>query len=296
MSQLSPFFDTVQSIYDHDHTTRWLQLFLDPTMAYSCAYFQPEDLTLEEAQIAKFDLSLGKCDLHPGQTLLEIGCGWGACSYRAATKYGVNVIALTLSETQRDVCRQMADTLPPGSGKVDVHLMGWEQFQQPVDRIVSIAAFEHFGRHRHEAFFERCRELLQPGARMLLHTIVALDFQDIRAQGLEVTPEFVQFVKFLYKEIFPGGFLARSDAIVARAEKAGFEVDRVHSLQQDYARTLTIWADNLAARRAEAIAMRSEEDFDRYMRYLTGCAEYFRSGHIDVCQYSCLATSNGRSG
>ena len=288
MATLRPFFETVQSIYDHDHTTRWLELFLDPTMLYSCAYFEPNDINLEEAQLAKLDLSLGKCDLHAGQTLLEIGCGWGAASYRAASKFGVNVIALTLSESQQAYCREKMATLPAGSGTVEVHLQGWEQFNEPVDRIVSIAAFEHFGYERQAAFFKRCRELLPQDGRLMLHTIVALHFEDMRQQGLEVTAEFVQFVKFLYKEIFPGGFLRREQDIVNLAENAQFEVRRTQSLQPHYARTLDIWAANLAANRDEAIEMRSESEFDRYMKYLTGCADYFRSGHIDVCQFTCI--------
>jgi len=296
MSQLSPFFDTVQAIYDRDHTTQWLQLFLDPTMLYSCAFFERDDLDLEQAQIAKLDLSLNKCDLKPGQTLLEIGCGWGAGTYRAATQFGVDVIALTLSESQRDVCRKMAEALPEGSGNVDIRLMGWEQFQEPVDRIVSIAAFEHFGRTRHQPFFERCREILPHQGRLLMHTIVALDYQDMRDVGLEATEEFVHLVKFLYKEIFPGGFLRRKEGIVKLAEGAGFEVERVHSLQSHYAKTLNVWADQLEANREEAIAMRSEEDFDRYMKYLTGCAKYFGSGHIDVCQFTCVATDTDGKG
>ena len=122
----------------------------------------------------------------------------------------------------------------------------------------------------------------------MLHTIVALHFEDMRQQGLEITAEFVQFVKFLYKEIFPGGFLRREQDIVNLAENAQFEVRRTQSLLSHYARTLDIWAANLAANRDEAIEMRSESEFDRYMKYLTGCADYFRSGHIDICQFTCI--------
>ncbi len=182
MPKLQPFYDTVQSIYDNDHTTDWLKLFLDPTLLYSCAYFERPDMTLEEAQLAKLDLSLGKCDLQPGQQLLEVGCGWGICSYRAAEKYKVNVIGLTLSETQRNYCTEMMQNLPAGSGHVEIRLQGWEEFEQPVDRIISIAAFEHFGRDRHLPFFQRCRALLPDDGRMMVHSIVAYDLEDLRAR------------------------------------------------------------------------------------------------------------------
>ena len=122
----------------------------------------------------------------------------------------------------------------------------------------------------------------------MLHTIVALNFEDMRKKGLEITAEFVQFVKFLYKVIFPGGFLRRQQDIICLAEDAQFEVQHIESLQPHYARTLDVWAANLAANRDVAIEMRSAEEFDRYMKYLTGCADYFRSGHIDICQFTCI--------
>jgi cyclopropane-fatty-acyl-phospholipid synthase len=290
MPELQPFFETVQSIYDHDHSLRWLQLFLDPKLVYSCAYFEREEMTLAEAQQAKLDLALGKCDLRRGQTLLEIGCGYGACSFRAAERYGVNVIALTLSEGQQAYCRELMKTLPAGAGRVDVRLQGWEEFHEPVDRIISIGAFEHFGHDRHDTFFSRCRELLPSDGRLLLHTIVAHDFNDLRRMGLEVTSDFVQFVKFLYREIFPGGSLRRPERLVEFAQHHGFLVSRVHSLQQHYARTLATWAANLEAQKDTALRLRSPEDYDRHMKYLTGCAHYFRSGYIDVCQFTCEAS------
>ncbi len=288
MTELRPFYETVQSIYDDDHTTDWLRLFCDASLLYSCAYFERDDMTLGEAQLAKLDLALRKCDLRPGQTLLEIGCGWGACSFHAASHYGVNVIALTLSKTQQAYCQDLMSRLPEQAGKVEVRLQGWEEFDGHVDRIISIAAFEHFGRDRHPRFFARCRELLPDDGRLLLHTIVAYDFDDLRAKGLEITAEFVQFVKFLSKDIFPGGFLRRPPVIVRIAEQNGFEVTRTHHLQQHYARTLDHWAENLQSNRAEAIAMKSEAEYDRFMKYLTGCADWFRSGHIDICQFTCV--------
>ena len=98
MQQLRPFFEDVQSHYDLSDD--FFELFLDPTRTYSCAYFDKPDATLEEAQIAKIDLSLGKCELSRGMTLLDIGCGWGTTALRAAERYNVNVIGLTLSENQ----------------------------------------------------------------------------------------------------------------------------------------------------------------------------------------------------
>ena len=286
MTQLRPFYEKVQAIYDEDHSTEFLSLFLDPTMLYSCAYFERDDMTLEEAQIAKVDLALDKCDLRPGQRLLEVGSGWGAGTVRAAEKYKANVTALTLSKSQRDYVTERIRQLPPGSGKAEIRLQGWEEFTEPVDRIVSIAAFEHFRIERYPAFFQRCRQLLPDDGCMLLHTIVWYNIHTLAKMGLPVEEEGVYFAKFIKEEVFPGGQLAEPDLICKVAEQAGFTVTRRHSLRQHYARTLDIWAANLEANKEEALTMTSQTVYNRYMRYLTGCAKYFGSGHIDVFQFS----------
>ena len=286
MTQLRPFYEKVQAIYDEDHSTEFLSLFLDPTMLYSCAYFERDDMTLEEAQIAKLDLALDKCDLRPGQRLLEVGSGWGAGTVRAAEKYKVNITALTLSKSQRDYVAEKIGQLPPGSGKAEIRLQGWEEFTEPVDRIVSIAAFEHFRIERYPAFFQRCRQLLPDDGCMLLHTIVWYNIHTLAKMGLPVEEEGVYFAKFIKEEVFPGGQLAEPDLICKVAEQAGFTVTRRHSLRQHYARTLDIWAANLEANKEEALTMTSQTVYNRYMRYLTGCAKYFGSGHIDVFQFS----------
>src|SRR3954466_4042660 len=139
---LRPDFENVQAHYDLSDD--FFRLFLDPTQTYSCAYFERDDMTLEQAQIAKIDLSLGKLGLQPGMTLLDIGCGWGATLRRAVEKYDVNVVGLTLSENQHDHVEKVFADMDSSRTK-RVLLQGWEQFDEPVDRIVSIGAFEHFG-------------------------------------------------------------------------------------------------------------------------------------------------------
>ena len=97
--KLQPHFADVQAHYDL--SDEFFRLWLDPTQTYSCAYFERDDMTLEEAQLAKIDLALGKLGLEPGMTLLDVGCGWGSTMMRAIEKYDVNVIGLTLSENQK---------------------------------------------------------------------------------------------------------------------------------------------------------------------------------------------------
>ena len=96
--KLRPHFEDVQAHYDL--SDEFFRLFLDPSQTYSCAYFERDDMTLEEAQQAKVDLALGKLGLQPGMTLLDVGCGWGSTMRRAVEKYDVNVIGLTLSKNQ----------------------------------------------------------------------------------------------------------------------------------------------------------------------------------------------------
>ncbi|OBL12719.1 SAM-dependent methyltransferase, partial [Mycobacterium sp. 1245499.0] len=269
----------------YDVSNEFFALFLDATMGYTCAYFERDDMTLEEAQIAKIDLALGKLKLEPGMTLLDIGCGWGATLRRAIEKYDVNVVGLTLSENQAEHVQQSFDQMDtPRSRRV--LLEGWEKFHEPVDRIVSIGAFEHFGRQRYGRFFKMAYQALPPGGVMLLHTIVRPSFKDARAKGLKLTHEIVQFSQFILAEIFPGGWLPTPQTVGEYGVTAGFDLTRVQSLQLHYARTLDLWAEALEANREQAIAIQSQEVYDRYMKYLTGCENLFRAGYTDVNQFT----------
>jgi cyclopropane-fatty-acyl-phospholipid synthase len=280
---LTPHFDDVQSHYDLSDD--FYRLFLDPSQTYSCAYFERDDMTLEEAQLAKVDLSLGKLGLEPGMTLLDVGCGWGATLRRAIERYDVNVIGLTLSKNQAAYAQKVLDATDSPRSK-DVRLQGWEQFHEPVDRIVSIGAFEHFGFDRYDDFFKMAYTALPPGGVMLLHTIVVPTVEEIEQRQIKVTMKLIRFVKFIMDEIFPGGRLPSVAVVEDHATRGGFEVARVQSLRLHYARTLDIWAASLEARKDEAIAIQSEEVYERYMSYLTGCADLFRHGNTDVCQFT----------
>ena len=281
--QLTPHFGNVQAHYDLSDD--FFRLFLDPTQTYSCAYFERDDMTLEEAQVAKIDLALGKLNLQPGMTLLDIGCGWGATMRRAIEKYDVNVEGLTLSENQAGHVQQMFDQLET-QRSTRVLLEGWEKFDEPVDRIVSIGAFEHFGRQRWGHFFKMAHHVLPSDGVMLLHTIVRPAFKDARAKGLPLTHEIVHFTQFILAEIFPGGWLPTPASVEEYAGAAGFRLTRIQSLQLHYAKTLELWAAALEANKPKAIAIQSAEVYDRYMKYLTGCAELFRDGYTDLCQFT----------
>src|ERR1700753_970119 len=204
MGTLTPFYEESQSIYDV--SDGFFALFLDRTMGYTCAYFRRDDMTLEEAQNAKFDLALGKLNLEPGMTLLDIGCGWGGAMQRAIEKFDVNVIGITLSRNQFEYSKAKLAGLPT-QRNVEVRLQGWEEFDDKVDRIVTIGAFEAFKSDRWPAFFERAYNILPDDGRMLLHTITTYTQQQQLERGVSITMRDIRFARFIGTEIFPGGQL-----------------------------------------------------------------------------------------
>jgi cyclopropane-fatty-acyl-phospholipid synthase len=276
---MRPHFEDIQAHYDLSDD--FFGVFQDPTRKYSCAFFTGPDVTLSEAQIANVDQNLDKLDLKPGMTLLEVGCGWGLTLQRAIEKYDVNVIGLTLSKNQQAYCNTLLGKIDT-ERTFDVRLEGWEQFHQPVDRIVSIEAFEHFGFERYDDFFKTCFDILPADGRMTIQSSVGYHPYDLAERGKKLTFELARFIKFMITEIFPGGRIPTTQMMIEHGEKAGFVVPEVVSLRNHYIKTLGIWADRLERNKDAAIAATDEENYHRYMRYLKGCQYYFIDESIDV--------------
>jgi cyclopropane-fatty-acyl-phospholipid synthase len=286
-TKMRPHFEDVQAHYDI--SDEFFGLFQDPSRTYSCAFFECEDMTLDQAQIAKVDLNLDKLDLESGMTLLDIGCGWGSAMKRAIEKYDVNVIGLTLSKNQCVYSQHLLDDIDADRSH-QVCLQGWEEFGDPVDRIVSIEAFEAFGKPRYAPFFETAYRVLPSDGRMVLQTILTHPPSYWPTKGISITMSDLRFMRFISREIFPGGGVPSAEDVFERSHEAGFSVEQLQLLNPHYVRTLDTWAANLAARRTDAIAVTSADVYDRFMRYLTGCADFFRRGITEVGQFTLTKT------
>ena len=168
-----------------------------------------------------------------------------------------------------------------------VFFAGWEEFHEPVDRIVSIGAFEHFGFGKYDDYFKKTYNLMPDDGVMLLHTIIIPSDEEVKERKLPLLMSTVRFIKFILDEIYPGGRLPLAAQVEEHAVRAGYTVTRKQSLRPHYALTLDTWAANLESHKDEAIAVTSTAVYERFMKYLTGCAELFRKGYTDVCQFTC---------
>ena len=281
--KLTPHFADVQAHYDLSDD--FFRLFLDPTQTYSCAYFEREDMTLEEAQLAKIDLALGKLGLQPGMTLLDVGCGWGSMMKRAVERYDVNVVGLTLSKNQYALGQQVLDQIDTDRSR-RILLRGWEEFDDPVDRIVSIEAFEAFPKSRYKAFFDLCYRIMPSDGRMVLQTIMGHPLKRWPEMGIPITMTDLRFMRFIAAEIFPGGAVPCDEDVVEYSTDAGFSVENLQKMTAHYVRTLDTWSTKLEAAHDEAVAVTSTEVYDRYMHYLTGCSDFFRRNISEVGQFT----------
>ena len=220
----------------YDVGNDFFQLFLDPTMLYSCAYFASEDASLEEASIAKLDRLCEVLQLKPGLRVLEIGSGWGACAIHMARKYGCQVVSITISERQHAeaVRRVKAAGL---EDLVEIRMQDYRDTGGQFDRLISIEMIEAVGAQYLDLFFKRCSELLKPDGLMALQAITITD-QAYRAA--------VKRVDFIKRYVFPGGFLPSVEAIMgAVRRRTDFRLVRMEDIGSHYVRTLRLWAEAL---------------------------------------------------
>ncbi len=269
--------------HHYDVGNEFYRLWLDPEMVYSCAYFRDDDQSLAGAQRDKLDYLCRKLRLRPGQSLLDIGCGWGALVLWAARRYGVRAHGITLSEAQYRHARERirAEGL---QDRVTVELRDYRDLADEAryDRVVSVGMFEHIGVTNFPAYFGTIRRVLRPGGLFLNHGITS-------DSGWRRTP----LTRFVNRYVFPDGELARVSDVGDAMERAGFELLDVESLRRHYARTLRHWVQALEAAREQAVAVSSEAVWRLWRLYMAGSAWYFEQGSINV--YQILAGHSGHT-
>ncbi|MEU6585495.1 class I SAM-dependent methyltransferase [Nocardia sp. NPDC046763] len=265
-------------------------LFLDPTRTYSCALWTRADETLERAQSAKIDLALAQCDLRPGMTLLDVGCGWGSTMLRAMDTYGVNAIGLTGNRHQHRYVRdRLVDRLIRGRPYGGVRRQGWEEFDRRPDRIVCIGMLEHLHPRRYPDFFDFAYRILPEDGVLLVQTVVApgRDRPDAHPARLAGTDSV-----FAPETIFPVDRLPpptgrNPKGVTEYAVDAGFTITGIGKLGPHYTTTLQCWASALHEHRDRAIELAGRDTYNAYINCMTGYADYFRSGYLDVMQFTC---------
>jgi cyclopropane-fatty-acyl-phospholipid synthase len=250
----------------HYNETEAYKASLDARMTGSCGYW-PEGVTnVDQAQEAKLDMICRKVQLKPGETVWDIGCGWGAFMGFAAEKYGANCVGVTVSPDQAAYGRERYKGLP-----VEFQVKDYREFQGKADKIVSMGMFEHVGYRNFRTYFETARRVIRDDGLFLLHTIGS--------------PESKQTIDpWIEKYIFPGGVLP-SIKQVGEAIEGLFSVVDVHNIGPHYDRTLVAWWDNFRAKWPQPQTPEQWRFYRMWQYYLLCCAGGFRSRAIHVWQF-----------
>jgi cyclopropane-fatty-acyl-phospholipid synthase len=253
-------------------------LFLDETMMYSCAYFERDDATLHEAQVAKLDRICRKLQLQPGDHLVEIGTGWGGLALHAAQRYGCRVTTTTISREQHDWAREKfaAAGLLQG-GQVNLLLEDYRNLGGRYDKLVSVEMIEAVGHQYLDTYTAKCASLLEPHGAMLLQAITIQD---------QIYEQALRSVDFIQRFIFPGSFIPSVTAIADSLRRAtDLKVSHLEDIGPHYATTLLRWRENFMARLAQVRALGYPESFIRMWEfYLCYCEGGFRERQIGDVQ------------
>lgn len=268
--------------HHYDVGNAFYQLFLDERMQYSCAYWPREDMTLDEAQVAKLAHIAAKLDLQPGQRVLDIGCGWGGMAIYLAQHADVHVTGITLSEEQLVLAREMAEKAGVAD-RTRFELIDYRDLAksgQTFDRIVSVGMFEHVGQPQFAEYFRACANLMTSDGLFLLHTI-----------GRMGTPGITD--AFTRKYIFPGGYIPALSETLAASETVRLIAADVEMLRLHYARTLRAWYARCKAHKDTIETMYDPAFYRMWLYYLAGAATGFESGGL--CNYQILYARDRRA-
>ena len=270
----SPARDARAVRHHYDVSNEFFELFLGPSLTYSCAIFSRGATTLEEAQEAKLDLVATKLGLRPGDRVLDVGCGWGSFALHAAQRQGAHVTGITLSEPQAARARERAAQAGVAD-RVDVRVADYRDLAgERFDAIASIGMVEHVGAAQIGVYARRLASLLEPGGRLLNHGIARLRHGD---------PEAGPFSE---RYVFPDAAPLHLSRILHALEDAGLETTLVEGFRSDYAETLRHWAARLDERLDEAVRLAGPERVRVWRLYLRAARRGFETGFTSVYQVS----------
>jgi len=232
--------------------------FLDPTMMYSSAYFEREDMSLSEASVAKLDLICSKLELKQDDHLLEIGTGWGGLAIHAAENYGCQVTTTTISKQQRDLAIKRIEAAGL-QDRITVLLEDYRDLEGKYDKLVSVEMIEAIGHQYMRTYFEQCSSLLKDDGMMLLQAITITD---------RLYESALKDVDFIKKFIFPGGFLPSVSAMCRSiADKTDMKLFHLQDIGPHYAKTLNAWRKNFLDNTDKVKQMGYPEEFIRLWDY-----------------------------
>jgi len=256
--------------HHYDLDGRLYRLFLDGDEQYSCAYFESQDQSLDDAQLAKKRHLAAKLCVKPGAKVLDIGCGWGGLALYLAEIAGAQVTGITLSQEQYKRAQNRA--IERGlSRDTAFHLIDYRDADGRFDRIVSVGMFEHVGVGFYDVFFRKCAQLLTDDGIALLHTI-----------GRSGPPGITN--PWIAKYIFPGGYIPALSEVLPAIQRAGLLVSDVEILQLHYAETLKAWRERFLAHRDEVMRL-YDQRFVRMWEFYLACSEMaFRESDMVVLQ------------
>jgi cyclopropane-fatty-acyl-phospholipid synthase len=281
--------DKAAVAFHYNVSNDFFGLWLDQRMIYSCAYFKDDNTTLDEAQRRKLEHICRKLNLQRGETLLDIGCGWGGMIIYAAKNFGVKATGITLSEEQLKFAQErICEAGLEDQCKVELRdyreIEGHEQY----DKLVSVGMVEHVGKAMLPTYFKQAYSLLKPGGIFLNHGIGCMD--DGSATATSSSSGFID------KHVFPDGELAAINEMLRAAELSHFEVRDVENLREHYARTLRKWVQRLEGNYDKALQMVDEKTYRVWRIYMAGSAYGFRSGSLDLYQsLLCKTLPGGKS-
>jgi cyclopropane-fatty-acyl-phospholipid synthase len=260
----------------YDLGNDFYRLWLDPTLMYSCALYEREDMTLHEASVAKLERICRALDLKPDDHVLEIGTGWGGFALHAAGRHGCRVTSVTLSREQHDLAVQRICEAGL-EGRVEVRLCDYRDLDGQYDKLVSIEMVEAVGAANLGTYFRQCNRLLKPDGVMFLQAITIADQRYEQA---------LQEVDFIQKHIFPGGFLPSVQALsTAMTRASDLRIVQLDDIGPHYATTLADWRERFLARLDEVRALGFDDRFIRmWLFYLGYCEGGFRERDLGTVQ------------